>query len=125
MAAFLALASVAFTGCTTSDPGEPAISASSSRPAVEAGGGVEYARAKKVLERHKDTIWQRYRGVQGFAIESALDARDRRPSQDPIFRIVIFVGLPANVPATPESIEGVPVRFKVSGVFTAQPAPGG
>ncbi|WP_181787116.1 hypothetical protein [Streptomyces phytophilus] len=87
---------------------------------------MEYARAKKVLDRHQESIW-RYPGVQGMGIEGAPGAEDggREPSPEPLFRIVVHVDTRADVPDAPRSVEGVPLRFTVSGEFTAQPAPAG
>lgn len=100
------------------------IPAPARRPDIEPRHGVEYARAEAVLNKYRDTIQHRYREVQGTGI-TAIDLRylSQGPRRGPIYCIGVFVNRIADLPTTPQSIAGVPLKFWVSGRFSAQAQP--
>lgn len=94
------------------------------RQNIEPRRGVEYARAKAVLDKYQDTIWHRYREVQGTGITGVnLRYLSHGPREGPIYCILVFVNRIADLPTTPQSIAGVPLKFRVSGRFSAQAQP--
>lgn len=65
--------------------------------------------AREVLARHRDSILTAYEGAVGVGVGAA----------DGGAAIVVFLADARNVPEGPVDVEGVPVRFEVTGEFQA------
>ncbi|WP_433359054.1 hypothetical protein [Streptosporangium sp. CA-115845] len=85
--------------------------------------GVEYARAREVLRAHYGEIKRRYRKVVGAGVGSVVDQEDLAGAGDLIYGILVSLEDSSGLPATPQSIEGVPLKFRVTGRYRAQPDP--
>jgi hypothetical protein len=77
---------------------------------------VTYERAKQVKDRRGEEIYSRFEGVQGFGLSKVVGRlTDRTRPSDPVWGIVVFIdGRP---PAGSHSIDGVPLKFTVTGKF--------
>ncbi|MFI6457058.1 hypothetical protein ACIBF6_36570 [Streptosporangium amethystogenes] len=86
--------------------------------------GVTYTRAREVLRAHYGEIERRYRKVAGAGVGSVVEQEDLTEAGDLIYGILVSLEDTSALPATPQSIEGVPLRFTVTGRHHAQPDPG-
>ncbi|MQY16026.1 hypothetical protein SRB5_62180 [Streptomyces sp. RB5] len=82
---------------------------------------MSYNRAKEVVERNRDVIRERYRSVQGTGIGAFDDSVTDASGQGENFAIHVYVLSLADVPESPQAIDGVPLVFKVSGKFSVLP----
>jgi hypothetical protein len=129
--AMIVLVSATVAGCGVGQQdraGRTACSTAEEDATSPAGGeepmrGVDYARAKAVLDRHYEEIQRRYRPVAGAAIADVVRERASEGDRD-VFGIVVFLVDASGMPTTPQSIEGVPLTFKVSGEITIRSVPG-
>jgi uncharacterized protein YceK len=78
--------------------------------------GVEYAIAKRVLDRHRDEL-MRKKGVVGAGI-TAIDRRDTAGTSN--WGIIVYVRSLSGVDI-PESLEEVPLKKHLSGVIGLRP----
>ncbi|MET9254867.1 hypothetical protein [Streptomyces sp. NPDC003717] len=107
-------------GC--SGGGEAGIPSPATSPSASVARGVTYRRAKETLHRNQAALWDRYPDVQGMGI-TAVEDRPRSPSgTDEVYGIVVYLVDAGAVPAGPEEVDGVPLRFRVWGPVSALPA---
>ena len=64
---------------------------------------------KEVLQRHRADLMQRYR-ASGVAV-------GKSDAGDDAYAIVVYLASATDRPSQPESIEGVPLKFVVTGPF--------
>ena len=69
--------------------------------------GSDLEHVRDVLERHREDLKLRYRAA-GTGI-------GRRSAQDRTLVIVVYLESSRDLPRDPQSVEGVPLRFEVTG----------
>ncbi|TDD34666.1 hypothetical protein E1287_15850 [Actinomadura sp. KC06] len=116
-------------GDDAGDTGRPATSGSAARtpagtPSTSMTQGVDFATASKALARYQHDIRRQYPGVTGMGVGSVVNDRAADGKGWRIYGILVFVVASADLPERPQSIGGVPLKFQVSGPFTANPADG-
>ncbi|GAA2588923.1 hypothetical protein SMC26_16555 [Actinomadura fulvescens] len=79
--------------------------------------GVEYEKAKRVMQDHHEEIESRYHPVAGYGIGSVVAPEHLDEAHDEVFGIHVFLEDAGGLPTTPQSIEGVPLHFVVTGPF--------
>ncbi|MEV0388476.1 hypothetical protein [Nonomuraea sp. NPDC050643] len=75
--------------------------------------GVDLATARRVLAAHRDELERRHPGTTGSGVGKV--AADADPSR--AYGIVVYVDDERHRPAEPQTVEGVPVVFVVTGEF--------
>lgn len=78
--------------------------------------GVEYALAKRVLDRHRDEL-MRKKGVVGTGI-TAIDRENSAGTR--IWGIVVYAKSLSGLDL-PESLDGVPLKIHLSGEISLRP----
>jgi len=100
----------AMVGC-----GQPSDSAGSPG---QLGTPADLETVREVKKRHGDEILRRYNAV-GHGI-GAVGKRDHPPApEDEIYVIVVNLRSASDKPKSPQQIDGVPLRFRVTGLFRA------
>jgi hypothetical protein len=80
--------------------------------------GVDMATARQVLARHVDDIEDRYSGVIGTGVDAVVrPPTGTTGSGTRIYGIVVYLRRQDDRPDEPQSIEGVPLTFEVTGEF--------
>jgi hypothetical protein len=93
----------------TEDPGVPIVQ--------EPGEPTTLAQAKAVNSKRSEEIDNRFDGVVGHGVGSI--ANGRRPPDARVYVIKVFVESAKFVPPEQWAIDGVPMRFEITGPFEA------
>ena len=67
---------------------------------------------RQVLQRNKKELMRRYK-AEGVGI-------GKKTPKDDSYIVTVFVAGPENIPTEPVEVEGIPLKFKITGKFKAQ-----
>lgn len=127
LAVLVAVLGVVTTACGSSDhsrPQSPDVSVTRAVPGrdgptphrtVPIDRGVPFARAKAVYARYGQAIPRRYPGVRATEVGVVVLGTRLPKPEDSVYGITVMVDGATHLPDSPQSIAGVPLRFRVRG----------
>jgi hypothetical protein len=84
-----------------------------------AGRPRDLATVRTILRQHGGELRRRYSGVVGFGIGAKDGVRAPVRPSDPVHLIVVYLRSRRDRPDGARSLEGVPIRFEVTGPIRA------
>lgn len=72
-----------------------------------------------MLASHGDELRQKWPGVVGYGIGATKHSGPVNPKRK-AFIIVVYLKSPLDAPSAPQALDGIPIRFVVTGVVRAQ-----